>query len=65
MQRALVVIVACALVPALLIWRASAVTGQGDVLGAYAAIEGIILIVGGFLISRELRGAPQPTVAAH
>ena len=58
-------IVACALVPVLLIWRAGNITGPGDVLGAFAAIEGIIVIVGGFLISRELPGAPQATVAAH
>ena len=58
-------VVACALVPVLLIWRGSGTTGPGDVLGAYAAIEGLILIVGGFLISRELRDAPQPTVTAH
>jgi uncharacterized membrane protein HdeD (DUF308 family) len=58
-------VVACALIPALLIWRGGGTTGPGDVLGAYAAIEGIILIVSGFLISRELRDAPQPTVTAH
>jgi uncharacterized membrane protein HdeD (DUF308 family) len=58
-------IAACALVPVLLIWRAGNITGPGDVLGAFAAIEGIIVIVGGFLISRELPGASQATVAAH
>ena len=58
-------VLACALIPALLIWRGSGTNGPGDVLGAYAAIEGIILIIAGFLISRELREAPQPTVTAH
>jgi uncharacterized membrane protein HdeD (DUF308 family) len=58
-------IVACASVPALLIWRWTSTTGPGDVVGAYAAIAGIVLIVGGFLIPRELRDAPQPAVATH
>jgi uncharacterized membrane protein HdeD (DUF308 family) len=58
-------VVVCALVPALLIWRGGSITGPGDAIGTYAAIAGIVLLVGGFLISRELRDAPQPTVAAH
>ena len=57
--------IACALVPVLLIWRASGTTGPGDVLGIFAALAGLILIVGGFLIPRELRETPQPAVAAH
>jgi len=58
-------IVACAIVPVLLIWAGNSTTGPGDVVGVYAAIEGIVLIVAGLLIPRELRDAPQPPVAAH
>ena len=58
-------VIACASVPALLIWAWTGATGPGDVVGAYAAIVGIILIVGGLLIPRELRGAPRPAVATQ
>jgi len=58
-------VVACMTLPALLISRWAGTTGAGDVLVAFAAVTGIVLIVAGFLIPRELRGAPQPAVAAH
>jgi uncharacterized membrane protein HdeD (DUF308 family) len=57
--------IACALVPVLLIWSGGGTTGSGDVLGIFAALAGLILIVGGFLIPRGLRETPQPAVAAH
>ena len=58
-------IIAFLIVPAVLIWGAGATTGSGQLIGAYATLEGVILIVAGALLPRELPGAPQPRAATR